>query len=339
MYKKETKGILDVHYLSHSSSSTNSSTVLATPTASKIRWINLDVIFKSKTRSLSSVCYAMPTMAQTSVSPSIISTGGRINNIPMIRRGVEGERGEGKRESVSTGGEERGGGTVQCAARMSPALYADEEGRATMTRDDGRGPGPVRLKPKEIHPLRKGCRGARRSVRRRVGRGGGAACFGSCLTPACLPSSGTSFQTRLCTTRPYINMSSSCRNRADRGEPSPLLSPSLPPPLPASLAKLHVQGSQVERAVVIGRGDVTPPCEDLPLESLLSRGFSRPLPSWAFRLPALDIAGNSSRKFVPGRFIDGIITLRPCARPPVGVVLFAAAGRFVCGESILPERE
>lgn len=127
---------------------------------------------------------------------------------------------------------------------MSPALYADEEGRATMTRDDGRGPGPVRLKPKEIHPLRKGCRGARRSVRRRAGRGGGgAACFGSCLTPACLPSSGTSFQTRLCTTRPYINMSSSCRNRADRGEPSPLLSlppsPPLPspPPLPSCTSK------------------------------------------------------------------------------------------------------
>lgn len=57
------------------------------------------------------------------------------------------------------GGKERGEGTVQCAARMSPALYADEEGRATMTRDDGRGPRPVRLEPKEIHPLRKGCRG------------------------------------------------------------------------------------------------------------------------------------------------------------------------------------
>lgn len=69
----------------------------------------------------------------------------------------------------STGGEEREGGTVQCAARMSPVLYADEEGRATMTRDDGRGPGPVRLEPKEIHPPRKGCRGARRRARRRTG--------------------------------------------------------------------------------------------------------------------------------------------------------------------------
>jgi len=101
-----------------------------------------------------------------------------------------------------------------------------------MTRDDGRGPRPVRLKPKEIHPPRKGCRGALRRT-----EGGEVACFGSCLAPACLSSSGTSFQTRLCTTRPYINMSSSCRNRADRGEPSPLFLLFAPSPSCSSKAR------------------------------------------------------------------------------------------------------
>lgn len=43
---------------------------------------------------------------------------------------------------------------------MSPALYADEEGRATMTRDVG-DPGPFVSEPKETHPPRRGCRGAR----------------------------------------------------------------------------------------------------------------------------------------------------------------------------------
>lgn len=153
---------------------------------------------------------------------------------------------------------------------------------------------------------------------------------------------GTSFQTRLCTTHPYINMSSSCRNRADRGEPS-----FSPPPLPL-LSKLLRSRVKVKRAVVIRCRTWRLPVKTCLSKSLLSREDTAGTASssWAFRLLALNIANNSSRKFVPGRFIDGIITLETClcacvraciykcACILVDAVLFATTGRFVCGQSI-----
>lgn len=112
--------------------------------------------------------------------------------------------------------------------RMSPALYADEEGRATMTRDVG-DLGPFVLNRKKPIRHEKGCRGARRRTR------GGEESLLWLVLGTSVSSSGTSFQPRLCTTHPYINMSSSCRNRADRGEPS---SPTLLPALRVVLESL-----------------------------------------------------------------------------------------------------
>lgn len=127
---------------------------------------------------------------------------------------------------------------------MSPALYADEEGRATMTRDDGRGPRPVRLEPKEIHPPRKGCRGGSAEG---SAEGGGLPALArawhqrACPPPA--PPSRHAYVLRVHTL--------TCHHRVETEliEVNLLLSSSHP----LSLAKLFVQGSQVERAVVIRR--------------------------------------------------------------------------------------
>lgn len=202
--------------------------------------------------------------------------------------------------------------------RMSPALYADEEGRATMTRDVG-DLGPFVLSRKKLIRHEKGV--SRRGSAEESTRGQPA--LARAWHQRVLLRS-TSFQTRLCTTHPYINMSSSCRNRADRGEPSPPNGWSFA----SSWSRSRVGASSCRRHR--RTQDVTPPCEEdsflsLSFSPLLSSSreslffsFSRslariqPASSWAFRLLALDIASNSSRKFVPGRFIDGIITLEPC---------------------------
>lgn len=114
-----------------------------------------------------------------------------------------------------------------------------------MTRDDGRGPEPVRLEPKEIHPPRKGCRGARRRARRTTRTKGGLAALArawhqrACPPPA--PPSRHAYVLRVHTL--------TCHHRVETEliEVNLLLSFLLPP---GPLARL-VQGSQVERAVVI----------------------------------------------------------------------------------------
>ena len=124
--------------------------------------------------------------------------GGHINDIPMIRWLVE-------TSSKTEGGAGRAGGWEEgwrFEPRMSPALYADEEGRATMTRDVG-AEDPLVFKPK----------------RNSSGRKGGPPLARACHHLRC-PSSPPFLlpkpDTLLCTTYPYINMSSSRGNRTDR---------------------------------------------------------------------------------------------------------------------------
>lgn len=117
-------------------------------------------------------------------------------------------------------------------------LYADEEGRATMTRDDVSGPGASpRTEKKPIRAPR-----GRKGVSRRGARAGKEVALARASAPNVFSSSTSSLslffslflattfrsQTRSCTTHPYINMSSSARSRGET-EPIQLGEPVLPP--------------------------------------------------------------------------------------------------------------
>lgn len=168
--------------------------------------------------------------------------GGHINDIPMIRWVVE-------TSGETEGGPGRGGrqgGWFE--PRMSPALYADEEGRATMTRDVG-AEDPFVLNRKKLIRQERG------------------SSFGSCLPPPCpsrLRSSSPRLpsvhpDTLLRTTYPYINMSSSRGNRADRACP------------PASPPSSSIPFPSVTVVVVVYARRATPPASTRALVQLLTK--------------------------------------------------------------------
>jgi len=268
-------------------------------------------------------------------------------------RGVrEGGRGDGSefhrrdraREVTATGrGGRRSGGRTM--VRRSPRgclrrLYADEEGRATMTRDDVSGAPQRAPSGKQTHPR------AARTEGRAVPRGGARAdgmplwlvlrcpspgtllllLLGLSLPPSLLilPPQGhhlSETQTRSCTTHSYINMSSSREEiepiRAQRTHPA---SPSLLPshPLSSSGSDCPLRGSRrVEtcrrhraRRRTPGRADVPVRVpSSLPLPPLYPPLSHSPSPSLEARPPlASDSAGSWAFSFARAGYRGQFVT-------------------------------
>lgn len=183
-----------------------------------------------------------------------------------------------------------------------------------MTRDDVSGPAA------EKKPIRV----ARRGPDGREGRFG--SCFGTQLRALLfLPPCGITLseETGLCITYPYINMSSS-RARAkkpSRSELNPLPFPIHPrlTPCPPRAESKHAFRHRARRRTtwtrLFPRPSLHPPFPRPVKSPLAFDSTSCPRPGSSrgrFRLLAPDIAGNSSRGFAPGRFIDGTITSGPC---------------------------
>lgn len=259
--KRDRRSLRDVlHLLSHSSRSTNYLIILATFIVSKIRWTNL-VIFNPKPGLSASPCPWMD------LSFSFDNFDGRINDIPMIHRGErESVEQEGKSEEERRFSVPRG-----CLQHCMQMKKAGRQWLGTTVGDLG----PFVLNRKKSIRHERGVAGLGGGLD--GGRGGDglpalARAWHQRACPPPAPPSRHAYVLRVHTL--------TCHHRVETEliEVNLFLSSTPPPPSssppPCQAVRPRLASRTCRRHQ--RRRDVTPSCEDLPLESL-SCGFSRPL--------------------------------------------------------------